>query len=79
MTYDSRVRPHQIRPADSNGDSVAAGTYMFQVSNSDAPEVGGTAVDGFAASAAVVLLPAGSDASDVPTGTPVGAIILMKG
>lgn len=30
------------------------------------------------ASVPVILLPAGSDASDVPAGTPVGTIVLVK-
>lgn len=44
MTYDSRVRPHQIRPTDADGAAVAAGgPYGLQVVN-DGPF--GTEVDG---------------------------------
>lgn len=31
MTYDGRVRPHQIRPADPDGDIVTDGTYGLAV------------------------------------------------
>lgn len=78
MTDDIRYRPHMLRPADDAGDIVPVGTYMLEVVTSSVPSHSGGAVDGLIPSAAVVLLPAGSDASDVPAGTPVGAIILVK-
>lgn len=31
MTYDSRTRPHHLRPADSAGDLVTPGTYGLEV------------------------------------------------
>lgn len=104
MTYDSRVRPHQIRPADDTGALVDPGVYGVEVVNGGPfgkrvsgltpvvglPSGGATGetlakasgtdydaefVDG---SVPVVLLAAGSDATDVPAGTPVGSLVAIK-
>lgn len=65
MTYDARVRPHQINPTTGAlAETLAVGT-----------DGAVTFIDG---SVPVLLLPAGSTAADVPADTPVGTIILLK-
>lgn len=71
MTYDDRVKPHQIAPLDAAGDILPDGTYILPVVDGE--------TDGLTPSVPMLLLPHGSDASFVPAGTPVPAIILMKG
>jgi hypothetical protein len=102
MSFDSRIRPHHIRPADTDGALVGAGTYglsvtaggPFGIEVDGLTEVIGLPAGGSAGetlaktsgggaewvtdSVPVVLLPAGSTAADVPSGTPTGTIILVK-
>jgi hypothetical protein len=63
MTTGRFLEPESIEGSSSDGETIAT-------------------VDGVPAwvpmSIPVLLLPSGSDASDVPAGTPVGTIIFMK-
>lgn len=59
-----------IEPVDTAGATAGNGTHVLSVAAG--------VLDGLTPSVPVLLLPAGSTAADVPAGTPIGTIILVK-
>lgn len=64
------LHPRGVAAVDATGATVPDGTYAAAV-------VDGV-VTGLQAFTLVLLLEPGQDASDVPAGTPVGTIVLVK-
>jgi hypothetical protein len=58
-----QTKPHNIEPSTSDGETLATVDGALTYVSLSVP---------------VILLPAGSDASDVPAGTPVGTIVFVK-
>lgn len=63
MTTGQQYHPRAIQPSANNAETLATVDGALKYIEGSVP---------------VILLPAGSDASDVPAGTPVGTIVLVK-
>lgn len=73
--FDPRLRPHQLLPLDADGATLPAGTYVVKVVDGVAVA---SEVDEYYPTVVVIPLPAGSDSTDVPAGTPDQALIIVK-
>lgn len=58
-----QIPPHQLEPSASDAETLATVSGELAYVSLSVP---------------VILLPAGSTAADVPAGTPVGTIVLVK-
>lgn len=63
MTTGQQYKPRAIEPSTNNAETLATVDGALKYIESSVP---------------VILLPAGSDATDVPAGTPIGTIVLVK-
>lgn len=63
MTTGQQLSPRALLPSSNNAETLATVDGALTYVELSVP---------------VILLPAGSDASDVPAGTPVGTIVLVK-
>jgi hypothetical protein len=63
MTTGQQLDPRAIQPSNNNAETLATVDDALVYVEGSVP---------------VILLPAGSTAVDVPAGTPVGTIILVK-